>query len=136
MSDQIKPTPAKPYFVNTMWEHIVDNELTPYATVVVDERCTVPMEFVKHDKEAGLSYIVLNLSMTAVDALSMPKDSEYITFNARFSGKPMQVMFPYDCVVCLQAREFPDLVYPLSYEPPVEEAQPKPKGKPTLEVVK
>ena len=124
----------KPYLVNAMWQNIVDNDMTPYATVVVDNRCQVPPEHVKSHKSVQADYIILNLGLTATDGLEMPKDKSHISFNTRFSGRVTRISFPYDCLVSLRSRELPDLDITFDYIPPSEQ-EPVSK-KPTLSVVK
>ena len=84
--------------IRAIYEWILDNDMTPHVLVeVYGPDIIVPMEFVEENK------IVLNISPSAVQNLEL-RNSE-ITFSARFSGKPMQVMIPVSNAVALYARE-------------------------------
>lgn len=90
--------PTRPYLVRAMYEWIVDNDLTPYLLVATDiEEVVVPTQFVEDGK------IVLNISPSAVQALSMGND--YLTFAARFGGKPMEVSVPERAILAIYAKE-------------------------------
>lgn len=91
-------TPSQPYLVRAIYEWIVDNELTPYVLVdAVDDASHVPRQYVENGK------IVLNLGPTAVNDLELAND--YIAFNARFSGKAMNVSFPVASVLAIYSKE-------------------------------
>ena len=91
--------------------------------------------------------IVLNIAPRSVMQFSM--DDDAVSFNARFSGQPMQVYVPLYAIVGIYAREngegtmFPEeAAYQALDKPfvkPVENKKEKPKtsGKrPTLTIVK
>lgn len=91
-------TPSQPYLVRAIYEWIVDNELTPYVLVdAANDASRLPRQFVENGK------IVLNLGPVAVNDLQMAND--YIAFNARFSGKAMNVSFPVSSVLAIYAKE-------------------------------
>ena len=91
-------TPKRPYLLRALYEWIVDNELTPH--LVVDATIVgtvVPQNFVSDGQ------IVLNISSSAVQGLQLG-DAE-VRFNARFGGKPMQVVVPMTAALAIYARE-------------------------------
>jgi len=91
-------TPKRPYLLRALYEWIVDNELTPH--LVVDATIVgtvVPQNFVSDGQ------IVLNISPSAVQGLQLA-DAE-VRFNARFGGKPMQVVVPMTAALAIYARE-------------------------------
>ena len=57
----------------------------------------VPVQFVQDGQ------IVLNISPSAVTQFDM--DNQQLSFNARFSGQPMQVYVPMGAVLAIYARE-------------------------------
>ncbi len=139
-------TSTKPYLVRAFYEWIVDNDVTPYLLVNADMTgVEVPRQYVNDGQ------IVLNLSPTAVYGLHM--DNEWISFNARFSGRAMDVFVPYAAVLAVYARENgqgmafqaePHVAQPddddaAAAQAPHEgrqERPPRAKGRPSLKVVK
>ena len=126
--------PKRSYLLNATYEWIADNDLTPYLLVDADyEGAVVPREFVQDGQ------IVLNISMSAVRQLHM--DREGVSFEARFSGKPMQVFVPIGAAMALYAKEngdglsFPPEEFDASPEPEPTPPEPPKKGF-TLKVVK
>ena len=97
-SDKISQTSKRPYLIRAMHEWMSDNGQTPH--IVVDaaaEGVNVPSQHVKDGR------IVLNVSYTAAHSLSM--DNQRISFRARFSGSPFDVMAPVASILGIYARE-------------------------------
>ncbi len=97
----------RPYLIRALYEWLVDNDLTPHLLVDTEQDfVTVPQEFVKEGR------IVLNISPSAVKGLEL--GNKLISFNARFSGRSMDVMVPPVAVLGIYAKEdgrgmlFPD----------------------------
>ena len=88
---------TRPYLIRALHEWCIDNGLTPYITVQVDETTQVPKEHVK-DKE-----IVLNVSFDATSGLKLGND--YIEFKGRFSGIARDIIVPVNRVIAIFARE-------------------------------
>ncbi|SBS27307.1 hypothetical protein MAQ5080_00779 [Marinomonas aquimarina] len=126
--------PKRSYLLNATYEWIADNSLTPYLLVDADfPGAVVPREFVNEGQ------IVLNISMSAVRHLHI--DKEAVSFEARFSGKPMQVYVPMAAAIALYAKENSDgLVFPPEEFDETPEPEPTPPEPPkkgfTLKVVK
>jgi stringent starvation protein B len=95
VSDAVSST--KPYLIRAIHEWCADHGFTPYLAVTVDERTTVPREFVRAGE------IVLNVSMSATDRLSIGND--FITFQARFGGVARTLSIPVEQVSAIYARE-------------------------------
>ncbi len=126
----------RPYLIRALYQWLVDNGLTPHLLVDAEHPLAqVPTQFVEEGR------IVLNIGPSAVLGLELGND--WIRFNARFGGTPMEVMVPPPAVLGIYAREngqgmlFPD-------EPAAEEGAPDddpddtppPRRRPGLKVVK
>lgn len=127
--------PKRSYLLNATYEWIADNEMTPYLLVNAEyEGAVVPLEFVKDGQ------IVLNISMSAVRHLHIDKAG--VSFEARFSGKPMQVFVPMAAAEAIYAKENGDgLAFPPEdFDDVAPEPEPTPPAPPkkgfTLTVVK
>ena len=88
---------TKPYLLRALYDWCVDQGLTPYIAVVVDERTGVPKQYVKDGQ------IILNVGREAVHQLVM--GNELITCSARFGGVAQELSIPVDCVAAIYARE-------------------------------
>ncbi|MFD2164994.1 ClpXP protease specificity-enhancing factor [Thalassotalea euphylliae] len=91
-------TSNKPYIVGAFYDWISDNELTPYIVVDVNVYgVQVPMAFVQDGQ------IVLNISSTAVGSIVMGETA--IEFSARFGGKLEHLVVPYGAIGAIYAKE-------------------------------
>lgn len=91
-------TPNQPYLLRAFFDWIVDNELTPYMVVNANyPNVQVPSQFVNDGQ------IVLNVSPSACVNFSI--DTNWVEFQARFSGQPMLVSFPCIAVEAIYAKE-------------------------------
>ncbi|AKH22236.1 ClpXP protease specificity-enhancing factor [Sedimenticola thiotaurini] len=124
----------RPYLIRALYEWLVDNNLTPHLLVDAEKGdVIVPREFVEDGR------IVLNVAPTAVRNLTLGND--YVTFNARFGGTPMDVVVPPEAVLGIYAREngrgmlFPDEAPSEDGPPPDDDPKP-PRERPSLKVVK
>jgi stringent starvation protein B len=91
-------TSNKPYFLRALYEWIADNNMIPHINVdATKNNLKIPMQFVKDGQ------IVLNICANAAQNLQMT--NEFISFNARFGGVPMQVYIPMNAVSAIYARE-------------------------------
>jgi stringent starvation protein B len=98
MTEPTGMSPSKPYLLRAIYEWIVDNGMTPHLLVnTEDARVRVPTQFVKDNS------IVLNISPGAVRDLLMRND--FISFSARFGGKPHEVLVPISAARMIYARE-------------------------------
>jgi stringent starvation protein B len=121
---------SRPYLLRAIYEWIVDNNLTPYLLVDAEHpHVVVPLEHVNNGK------IVLNIAPAAVQNLDLA--GEEVSFNARFSGKPMRVCVPVSSALAIYARENGrGMVFSEDEDhTPDEPKQNKPEG-PQLRVVK
>jgi len=90
--------PSRPYLIRAIYEWISDNGLTPYLLVNVQvPGCQIPEQHVNEGK------IILNIRDEAVQDLQL--GNEWVTFNARVSGVPMEVNIPIQAVLAIYARE-------------------------------
>jgi stringent starvation protein B len=127
-------TELKPYLIRSIYEWIVDNNLTPYLQVDATHSAAVlPMQFVQDGK------IILNLRPLAVEALCLGND--VIEFNTRFSGKSTYVNAPVAAVMAIYAKENgKGMVFEVDYSqndiPPTPPTAPPKKEKPKLHVLK
>jgi stringent starvation protein B len=140
--------PQQPYFLRALYEWCVDSGYTPYITVKVDAGAKVPMAYVKDGQ------IVLNLGPAAVRNLQM--DNDWVSFSARFGGVAQVIEVPVANVLAIYARETGDgmafsqmpgtsgnvasAAAPSGgndeASPPTEPGPERPKGRPSLRVVK
>lgn len=91
-------TPSRPYFLRAINEWIVDNKLTPHLMVdALKPGVAVPEQYVKDGK------IVLNIAPEAIGNLSMTTD--WVTFDARFSGVLHRIRVPVLAINAIYAAE-------------------------------
>ncbi len=91
-------TPSRPYLLRAIREWIQDNGLTPYILVQASYPGTVvPEPYIENDR------IVLNLSSQATAAYQL--DNDWLFFEARFSGRSMDVQVPVAAILAIYARE-------------------------------
>jgi stringent starvation protein B len=91
-------TSLKPYLIRSVYEWIVDNNLTPYLLVDAENKAaSLPEAFIEDNK------IVLNIRPQAIQGLSLGNTE--IQFSARFSGKPMHIVAPVAAVMAIYAKE-------------------------------
>jgi stringent starvation protein B len=125
-------TSLKPYLIRSIYEWIIDNNLTPHLLVdAEDTRAILPNEFIEDGK------IVLNIRPEAIQGLSLGNDE--IEFNARFSGKSMHIVTPITAVLAIYAKENGKGMIFDQEDSDGDEPQPpvkKPTAKPTLRIVK
>lgn len=90
--------PSRPYLVRALYDWILDSDLTPYLLVDATlDKVIVPVESVQGGK------IVLNIKPSSIRGLFI--EDSYISFNARFSGKPMDIYIPFQAVEAIYAAE-------------------------------
>ena len=88
----------RPYLLRAFYDWIVDSECTPHIIVdATQSGVEVPLQFIEDGK------IVLNIAPRSVMQFSMNDDA--VSFNARFSGVPMQVYVPLYAIEGIYARE-------------------------------
>jgi stringent starvation protein B len=91
-------TSLKPYLIRSIYEWVIDNNLTPHLLADAEyEGAVVPEQFVEDGK------IVLNVRPAAIQGLIL--GNEMIEFSARFSGNPMHIMLPVKAVMAIYAKE-------------------------------
>jgi len=124
-------TSLKPYLIRSIYEWIIDNDLTPHLLVDAENGSAVlPQQFIEDGK------IVLNIRPQAIQGLILGNNE--IQFSARFSGKPMNIVAPVAAVMAIYAKENgKGMIFDQEDEGP-ENTPPenKPPTRPTLRVVK
>jgi stringent starvation protein B len=123
-------TPLKPYLIRSLYDWLVDNQMTPYLMVDADYPNTeIPRDFVEDGR------IILNIRPEAIQGLILGNSD--IQFDARFSGKSMRVFVPCPAVLAIYAKENGRGMFfdPEDIEEE-EDTPPPPPPKPTLRVVK
>ncbi len=130
---------SRPYLIKALYEWIVDNDCTPHLLVASEyPGVRVPVGYAKEGQ------IVLNVSPSAVRYLEM--DSTAVSFEGRFGGVAQRLYIPTAAILAIYAREngqgmffeaddFEDEV-PEVDSTPVFETPEKPKGRPSLKIVK
>ena len=90
--------PKRPYFFRAFYDWITDNGLTPHLVVDAEfEGVDVPRAYVENGK------IILNASLDAVRGLVL--EDEYVSFSARFGGKPYDIYLPIYSILGIYAME-------------------------------
>ena len=90
--------PSRPYIVKALYDWLLDSDLTPHLLVdATAADVTIPVQFVEEGQ------IVMNINPSAVRNFYM--DDQAISFNARFSGQPMDVYIPMKALLAIYARE-------------------------------
>jgi len=128
-----KMTSSRPYLIRALYQWIVDNGVTPYILVdALVDGVDVPQQHIQDNK------IVLNIAPMAVQNLILGDDA--ISFNARFSGKSVNLLVPTEGVLAIYARENGQGMMfneePGSTTPPDDSSPDDDKSKPALRVVK
>jgi len=91
-------TSSRPYLIRALYQWIVDNGVTPYILVdALVDGIDVPEQHIQDNK------IVLNLAPMAIQNLTLGDDA--ISFSARFSGHPLDILVPTEAVLAIYARE-------------------------------
>lgn len=91
-------TSLKPYLIRSIYQWIIDNNLTPHLLVDTENSdARVPAQFVENGK------IILNIRPEAV--MNLDLGNEVIEFNARFSGKATDIFIPVSAVLAIYAKE-------------------------------
>jgi len=91
-------TSNRPYILRALNEWLLDNDETPHLIVSsLNNEQVLPLQFIENDQ------IILNISPSAVMNLHMEND--WISFNARFAGQPMDVLIAVTSVLGIYARE-------------------------------
>ena len=125
-------TSLKPYLIRSIYDWIIDNDLTPHLLVDAENKHAIlPRQFIEDGK------IVLNIRPQAVQGLTLGNDE--IQFKAKFSGKPMHIVAPIAAVMAIYAKENgKGMIFDQEDEesdktPPPENNPPQ---RPTLRVIK
>lgn len=134
-------TSSQPYLIRAIYDWVIENGFTPYLLVNAEnDYALIPRDFVEDGK------IILNINPSAISDLQLGND--YIMFNARFSGKAMEVSVPVVAVLAIYARENGQGMMfdenntnlpptpPENPTPPVKPEPPKKSQRPQLKVVK
>ncbi len=91
-------TPLKPYLIRSIYEWIIDNQLTPHLLVDAENPDAVlPTNFIENGK------IVLNMRPEAIQDLLLGNNE--IQFHARFSGESIHIITPTTAVLAIYAKE-------------------------------
>ena len=91
-------TSNRPYLLRALYQWIGDNNMTPHILV---DAGVVGVEVPEHAIQKGK--VILNIDHAAVRELEM--GNEWLTFNARFSGRQHQVSVPVDAVLAIYSKE-------------------------------
>lgn len=91
-------TSNRPYLLRALYQWITDNNMTPH--ILVDAGIggvDVPEHAIQKGK------VILNIDQAAVRELDMGND--WLTFNARFSGRQHYVAVPVEAVLAIYSKE-------------------------------
>lgn len=91
-------TSLKPYLIRSIYQWIIDNQLTPHLLVDAEySDSKLPEEYIQEGQ------IVLNICPKAIQMLTL--GNKEIEFNAYFSGKPLHISTPITAVLAIYAKE-------------------------------
>ncbi len=91
-------TSNRPYLLRALYEWISDNRMTPHILVDASmDGVDVPQQVVRKGK------VILNIDQAAVRDLDMAND--WLSLNARFSGRRYEVKVPLQAVLAIYAKE-------------------------------
>ena len=131
-------TSNRPYLMRAIFEWIIDNGLTPHVLIDAEvPEVQVPRQYVDEGR------IILNISPSAVQNFSF--DNQWLSFNARFGGKPFEIFAPIHAIRAVYAAEnsegmmfepMPESEVEPPTEPEPDPEPPKPSSRPALRVVK
>ncbi len=126
-------TSQKPYLIRAIYEWLLDNTATPYLLVNTSyPGVKVPEDYINDNK------IVLNILPDAVQHFQA--DNQWISFSARFSGKPMELFIPIEAVLGIYGKENNQGMFFTEDEVPPPPNKPdstaSTKNRPSLKIVK
>ena len=125
----------RPYLLRALYQWIGDNNMTPHILV---DAGVAGVEVPEHAIQKGK--VILNIDQAAVRELEM--GNEWLTFNARFSGRQHQVSVPVEAVLAIYSKENGQgMMFALDDEttPPTEpgpDGDSRPTRRPHLKIVK
>jgi len=91
-------TSLKPYLLRSIYEWIIDNNLTPHLLVDASHpHAVLPEDYIDDGK------IVLNVRPEAIQSLSLGNTT--VEFNTRFNGQSMHIIAPIPAVLAIYAKE-------------------------------
>ncbi|MBE0468646.1 MAG: ClpXP protease specificity-enhancing factor [Methyloprofundus sp.] len=91
-------TSLKPYLLRSIYEWIIDNNLTPHLLVDASHpHAVLPEDYIDDGR------IVLNIRPEAIQSLSLGNTT--VEFNARFNGQSMHIIAPVPAVLAIYAKE-------------------------------
>lgn len=91
-------TSNRPYLMRAIYEWIVDNNMTPHVLIdAIQDGVEVPQQYIEDGR------IILNISPSAVQQFSL--DNDYLSFSARFGGRPFNIFSPISAVRAIYAAE-------------------------------
>jgi len=91
-------TSLKPYLLRSIYEWIIDNNLTPHLLVDASHpHAVLPEDYIDEGK------IVLNIRPEAIQSLSLGNTT--VEFNTRFNGQSMHIVAPVPAVLAIYAKE-------------------------------
>ncbi len=91
-------TSLKPYLLRSIYEWIIDNNLTPHLLVDASHpHAVLPEDYIDDGK------IVLNMRPEAIQSLSLGNTT--VEFNTRFNGQSMHIIAPVPAVLAIYAKE-------------------------------
>lgn len=94
---KLKNSSNKPYLIRSIYEWCVDNNFTPYISVIIFSELDMPEKYFKNDQ------IIFNISNNAVNDLII--DNEFIYFSARFNGISKELEIPMTAIKGIFAKE-------------------------------
>jgi stringent starvation protein B len=93
-----KMTSSRPYLIRSIYDWIVDNQLTPHLLVNAEHPdVEIPQEYVSDGR------VILNISPQSCRGLHL--DNDRIVLTTRFSGRTVQLALSPGAVLAIYAKE-------------------------------
>jgi stringent starvation protein B len=126
-------TSNRPYLLRALYQWIADNNMTPHILV---DAGVGGVDVPEHAIQKGK--VILNIDQAAVRELDLGND--WLTFNARFSGRQHQVSVPVEAVLAIYSKENGQgMMFAQDDDAPPPDGDddtPRPSKRPHLRVVK
>ncbi len=91
-------TSLKPYLIRSIYDWILDNNVTPHILVdATHPHAQLPQEYVEDGK------MILNLRPAAIQDLQLSNDT--VEFSTRFNGQHSYIIAPVPAILAIYAME-------------------------------
>jgi len=108
-----------PYLIRAYCDWIEDSNFTPHILVSSEKAgVSIPEGFASDGK------IILNIASSATEGRAIT--NKFISFKARFNGKPEKIIVPCNAVLSIYAKENGEGMFFDNKAGPIDQENPKP----------